>query len=137
MLLYINCFKCEIQFEDRYDKYSICYVCRKAFCVECYGKHEHNNVEKNYEILFNIIKDKTNALYKPLTKYDWNNLIEIEQDSIRELMMTRIIIRQKYDFMSFHRQLFNIKERFNYLFIEMILSKKFCFEIYELILSFI
>ena len=29
-------------------------------------KHEHNNIESNYEDLYNIIKDKNDTLYKPL-----------------------------------------------------------------------
>ena len=51
----LNCFKCRIKFEDKYDKYTICYACRKTFCIECYGNHKHNNVESCFEKLQDII----------------------------------------------------------------------------------
>ena len=136
-LYMLNCFKCCIKFEDKYDKYSICFICRKSFCIECYEKHKHNNVESQFETLQDIIKEKTNTLYKPLSKYNWNECLEIYQDSIRERMTIICICRQRYDFIGFHRQLVNIKERFNYLFIEMIFKKLFCCDICNHILSFI
>ena len=133
----LNCFKCCINFEDKYDKFSICFICRKSFCVECYGNHKHNNVESHFETLQNMIKDKTNTLYKPLNHYNWNNCLEIYQDAFMQRITTICICRQRCDFIGFHRQLINIKERFNYLFIEMIFRKLFCCDISNHILSFI
>ena len=102
----LNCFKI---FEDKYDKYTICYVCRKTFCIKCYGNHKHNNVESYFEKLQDIIKEKTNTLYKPLRPYNWNECLEIYQDSIRDRITTICICRQRGDFISFNRQLMNIK----------------------------
>ena len=133
----MNCFKCNINLEDKYDKFSICFICRKSFCVECYGNHKHNNVESHFETLQNMIKDKTNTLYKPLNHYNWNNCLEIYQDAFMQRITTICICRQRCDFIGFHRQLINIKERFNYLFIEMIFKKLFCCDISNHILSFI
>ena len=133
----MNCFKCNINFEDKYDKYTICFICRKSFCVECYGNHKHNNVESHFETLQNMIKDKTNTLYKPLNHYNWNNCLEIYQDAFMQRITTICICRQRCDFIGFHRQLINIKERFNYSFIEMIFKKLFCRDVCNHILSFI
>ena len=84
----MNCFKCCIKFEDKYDKYTICFICRKSFCIECYGKHKHNNVESNYEDLYNIIKDKNDALYKPLPICDWNTSFEVDYAIAMERMIS-------------------------------------------------
>ena len=131
------CFVCNVKIEDIYDKFSICFICRKSFCVECYGNHKHNNVESHFETLQNMIKDKTNTLYKPLNHYNWNNCLEIYQDAFMQRITTICICRQRCDFIGFHRQLINIKERFNYLFIEMIFRKLFCCDVYNQIMSFI
>ena len=138
MVTYNECFKCEEKFEDKFDKVMTCYICRKSFCINCYKSHNHNNVEANYETLFNIVKEKSETLHKPIL-IDWAtcDLIDIYENSIIEKMTIRLTCRVRCDFKTFHRQLINIKERFNYLSIEMILRKKFCFDIYELILSFI
>ena len=133
----LNCFRCCIKFEDAYEMFIICFICRKYFCIKCYGNHKHNNVESYYEDLYNIIKDKNDTLYKPLPIYDCNTSSEVEHAIAMERMMNRYIVRQRCDFLSFYRQLVNIKERFNYLFIEMMLNKIFCFDIFEHILSFI
>ena len=105
-------FNCETKFEDIYDKYTICFICRKSFCIECYGNHKHNNVEADFEDLLKIIKEKSNTLYTPLKEY---NCLEIYQDAIIGRITTICICRQQCDFINFHRQLINIKERFTYL----------------------
>ena len=133
----VNCFKCCIKFEDKYDKCTICYVCRKTFCIECYGNHKHNNIKSNYEDLYNVIKDKNDALYKPLPICDWNTSFEVDYAITMKRMMNHYITHHRCDFITFYRQHTNMKERFNYLFIEMILNKIFCFDIYNQILSFI
>ena len=133
----LNCFKCCIKFEDVYEMFIICFICRKYFCIKCYGNHKHNNVESYYEDLYNIIKDKNDTLYKPLPIYDCNTSSEIDHAIYMERMMKRYIVRQRCDFISFYRQLVNIKERFNYSFIEMIFKKLFCRDVYNHILSFI
>ena len=133
----LNCFKCCINFEDKYDKFSICFICRKSFCVECYGNHKHNNVESYYEDLYNIIKDKNDTLYKPLPICDWNTSSEVDHAIAMERMMNRYITHHRCDFISFYRQLVNIKERSKYSFIEMIFKKLFCRDVYNHILSFI
>ena len=102
-----------------------------------YGKHEHNNVGSYYEDLYNIIKDKNDALYKPLPICDWNTSFEVNYDIAMERMINHYITHHRCDFITFCRQHTNMKERFNYLFIEMILNKIFCFDMYEHILSFI
>ena len=71
------CFKCCIKFEDAYEMFIICFICRKYFCIKCYGNHKHNNVESYYEDLYNIIKDKNDTLYKPLPICDWNTSFEV------------------------------------------------------------
>ena len=131
------CFKCYINFEEVYDMFLLCYVCRKYFCIACYHKHHHNNTETQYENLFNIIMEKNNTLYKPLPICDWNTSSEVDHAIAMERMMNRYIVRQRCDFISFYRQLGNIKERFNYSFIEMIFKKLFCHDIIELILRFV
>ena len=138
MLVYNHCFKCERNLEDMHDRFSICFICRKCFCINCYKPHNHNNIDKNYESLFDIIKQKSETLHKPML-IDWTvcNLVDIYENSLIERMTVRQTTRLRSDFSSFHRRLINIKERFNYLFIEMVLRKKFCFDICELILSFI
>ena len=133
----LNCFKCCIKFEDVYEIFIICFICRKYFCIKCYGNHNHINVESYYEDLYNIIKDKNDTLYKPLHICDWNTSFEVDHAIAMERMMNRYIVRQRCDFISFYRQLGNIKERFNYLFIEMIFKKLFCCDISNHILSFI
>ena len=52
----------ELKFEDVYEMYIICFICRKHCCIDFYGKHKHNNVNSYYEDLYNIIKDKNEAL---------------------------------------------------------------------------
>ena len=131
------CFKCYINFEDVYDMFLLCYVCRKYFCIACYHKHHHNNTETLYENLFSIIMEKNNTLYKPLPIYDCNTSYEVDYAIAMERMMNRYITRHRCDFITFCRQHTNMKERFNYLFIEMILNKIFCFDICSHILSFI
>ena len=69
------CFKCYINFEDVYDMFLFCYVCRKYFCIACH--HKHNNIESYYEDLYNIFKDKNDTLYKPLPICDWNTSFEV------------------------------------------------------------
>ena len=115
------CFKCGIYFEDIYDMVTICYVCRKYLCMACHNKHNHNNIETKCENLVDIIKEKNEALYKPIPICDWNTSFDIEN----AIMMNRSKVRQRCDFTYFHRQLINMKERFNYLFIEMIFKKYF------------
>ena len=134
----MNCFRCNINFEDKYDKYSICYVCRKSFCIICYEKHNHKNIDSDYEMLYEIIKTKSHTLYKPIIIYDFEyGCRDIYENALLERKTIREATRFRSDFVSFHRQLMNIKERHNYLFVEMIISKKFCLDIYELILSFL
>ena len=133
----LNCFKCCIKFEDVYEMFIICFICRKYFCIKCYGNHKHNNIESNYEHLYNIIKDKNDTLYKPLPICDWNTSFEVDYAIAMERMMNRYITHHRCDFITFCRQHTNMKERFNYLFIEMIFKKLFCFDIFEHILSFI
>ena len=133
----LNCFKCCIKFEDVYEMFIICFICRKYFCIKCYGNHKHNNIKLNYEDLYNIIKDKNDTLYKPLPIYDCNTSSEIDRAIAMERMMNRYIVRHRCDFISFYRQLVNIKERFNYSFIDMIFKKLFCCDVYNHILSFI
>ena len=130
-------FNCETNFEDIYDKYTICFICRTSFCIECYGNHKHNNVETDFEDLLKVIKEKSNTLYTPLKEYNWNNCLEIYQDAIIGRITTRCICRQRCDFINFHRQLINIKEGFTYLFIKMIFKKMLCFNISKSLLSFI
>ena len=131
------CFKCCIKFEDVYEMFIICFICRKYFCIKCYGNHKHSNIESYYEDPYNIIKDKNDTLYKPLPIYECNTSSEIDHAIAMERMMNRYIVRQRCGFISFYRQLVNIKERFNYLFIEMIFKKLFCCDVYNHILSFI
>ena len=133
----LNCFKCSITFEDVYEMFIICSICRKYFCVKCYGNHKHNNIESCYEDLYNVIKDKNDALYKPLPICDWNTSFEVDYAIAMERMINHYITHHRCDFITFYRQHTNMKERFNYLFIEMILNKIFCFDIYNHILSFI
>ena len=133
----LNCFKCSIKFEDVYQMFIICSICRKYFCIKCYGKHKHNNIESNYEDLYNVIKDKNDALYKPLPICDCNTSFEVDYAIAMERMMISYITHHRCDFITFYRQHTNMKERFNYLFIEMILNKIFCFDVYNHILSFI
>ena len=85
----------------------------------------------------NIIKDKNDTLYKPLPICEWNTSGEVDHAIFMEGMMNRHMIRLRCDFISFQRQLIKMKERFNYLFIEMLFIKLFCCDIYEHILSFI
>ena len=120
-----NCFKSDLTFEDIYDKYTISFICRKSFCIECYGNHNHNNVDSDFEDLLKVIKEKSNTLYTPLNEYSWNNCLETCQDAIMERIITISICRQRSNFISFHKQMVNIKERFKYLFIEMVLKKYF------------
>ena len=103
----------------------------------CYHKHHHNNTEALYENLFSIIMEKNNTLYKPLPICDWNTSYEVDYAIAMERMMNRYIVRQRCDFIGFYRQLVNIKERFNYSFIEMIFKKLFCRDVCNHILSFI
>ena len=110
-------------FEDNCDKHTICFFCRKSFCVECYGNHNHNNVESDFEDLLKVIKETSNTLYTPLKEYYRNNCLEIYQDAIVERITTITICRQRSDFISCQKQIINIKERFKYLFIEMVLKK--------------
>ena len=131
------CFKCCIKFEDAYEMFIICFICRTYFCIKCYGNHKHNNIESYYEDLYNIIKDKNDTLYKPLPIYECNTSSEIDHAIAMERMMNRYIVRQRCGFISFYRQLVNIKERFNYSFIEKIFKKLFCRDVYNHILSFI
>ena len=133
----LNCFKCCVKFEDVYEMFIICFICRKYFCIKCYGNHNHNNVESFYEYPYNVIKDKNDALYKPLPICNWNTSFEVDYAIPMERMMNRYITRHRCDFITFCRQHTNMKERFNYLFIEMILNKIFCFDVYNHILSFI
>ena len=126
-----------ITFEDVYEMFIICIICRTYFCIKWYGSHKHNNIESYYEDLYNIIKDKNDALYKPLPICDWNTSFEVDYAIAMERMMNHYITHHRYDFITFYRQHTNMKERFNYLFIEMILNKIFCFDIYNHILSFI
>ena len=97
----------------------------------------HNNIKSNYEDLYDIVKDKNNTLYKPLPIRDWNTSFEVDYAIAMERMMNHYITRHRCDFITFYRQHTNMKERFNYLFIEMILNKIFCFDIYNQIMSFI
>ena len=133
----LNCFKCCIKFEDVYEMFIIWYICGKHFCVKCYGNHKPNNVESNYEDLYNIIKDKNDALYKPLPICDWNTSFEVEYAIAMERMMNRYITHHRCDLITFYRQNTNMKERFNYLFIEMMLEKLFCSDITNHIMRFI
>ena len=133
----LNCFKCNIKFENVYEMFIICFICRKYFCIKCYGNHKHNNLKSNYEDLYNVIKDKNDALYKPLPICAWNTSFEVDYAIAKERMMNRYIVRQRCDFITFYRQQTNMKERFDYLFIEMILNKIFCFDIYNQLLSFV
>ena len=130
------CFKCCIKFEDVYEMFIICFICRKYFCIKCYGSHKHNNIESYYEDLYNIIKDKNDTLYKPLPICDWNTSIEVDYVIAMERMMNRYITHHRCEFITFCRQHKNMKEQFNYFFIEMILNNIFCFDIYNHILSF-
>ena len=133
----LNCFKCCIKFEDVYEMFIICFICRKYFCIKCYGNHKHNNIKSNYEDLYNVIKDKNDTLYKPLPICDWNTSIDVDQAIAMERMMNRYISRRRCDFITFYRQQTNMKERFNYLFIEMMLEKLFCSDITNHIMRFI
>ena len=110
-------------FEDNCDKHTICFFCRKSFCVECYGNHKHNNDVLDFEDLLKVTKEKLNTLYTPLKEYYRNNCLEIYQDAIVERITTITICRQRSDFISCQKQMVNIKERFKYLFIEMVLKK--------------
>ena len=89
----LNCFKCCIKFEDVYEMFIICFICRKYFCIKCYGNHKHNNVESYYEDLYNIIKDKNDTLYKPLPICDWNTSFEVDYVIAMERMMNHYITR--------------------------------------------
>ena len=71
----LNCFKCRIKFEDVYEMFIICFICRKYLCIKCYGNHKHNNIKSNYEDLYDIVKDKTNTLYKPVYNKAGNSII--------------------------------------------------------------
>ena len=68
----VNFFKCCITFEDVHEMFTICYVCRKYLCMTCHNKHTHNNIETHCENLVDIIKEKNDALYKPIPICDWN-----------------------------------------------------------------
>ena len=81
----------------RYDILLICYVCRKYFCSTCYYKHYYNNIEIYYEI-FNIITEKNNTLYKPLSICDQNTSSEVDHAICMERMTHRYITRQRCDF---------------------------------------
>ena len=134
----MNCFKCEKNIEYKFDMFSICYVCRKIYCVTCYAKHKHNNIESDYEILYEIVKTKSHTLYTPIIIYDFEyGCRDIYENALLERETIRHTTRFRSSFETFHGQLLNIRKRFNYLLIEMIIRKKFCFDIYELILSFI
>ena len=114
----------------------ICFICRKYFCIKCYGNHKHNNVESYYEDLYDIIKDKNDTLYKPIPVYECNTSYEVDHAIAMERMMNHYITRHRCDFITFYRQQTNLKERFNYLFIEMILNKIFCCDVSNHILIF-
>ena len=97
----LKCFKCCIKFEDVYEMFIICFICRKYFCIKCYGNQKHNNIESNYEDLYNVIKDKNDALYKPLPICDWNTSFEVDYAIAMERMMNRYITRHRCDFITF------------------------------------
>ena len=132
----LKCFKCCIKSEDVYEMFIICFICRKYFCVKCYGNHKHNNIKSNYEDLYDIVKDKNDTLYKLLPIFDLNTSFEVDYAIAMERLMNHYITRHRCDFISFQQQPINMKERFNYLFIESILNKILCFDIYNHILSF-
>ena len=67
--------------------YNLFYL-QKIFCVKCYGSHKHNNVESNYEHVYNIIKDKNDALYKPVPICDWNTSFEVDYAIAMERMIS-------------------------------------------------
>ena len=133
----LNCFKCCIKFEEVYEMFIICFICRKYFCIKCYGSHTHNNIESCYEDLYNVIKDKNDTLYKPLPICDWNTSFEVDYAIAMERMMNSYITHHRCDFITFYQQHTNMKERFNYLFIEMMLEKLFCYDITDHIMRFI
>ena len=54
---------CCIKFEDVYEIFIICFICRKYFCTKCYGNHKHNNTKSNYEDLYNIKSLRKNSIY--------------------------------------------------------------------------
>ena len=81
-----------------YEMFIIRFICRKYFCIKCYGKHKHNNIESCYEDLYNVIKDKNGPLYKPLPICDWNTSFEVDHAIAMERMMNRYIVRQRCDF---------------------------------------
>ena len=75
--------------------------------------------------------------YKPLPICDWNTSFEVDYAIAMERMMNHYITRHRCDFITFCRQHTNMKERFNYLFIEMMLEKLFCSDITNHIMRFI
>ena len=81
-----------------YDILLIWYVCRKYFCSTCYHKHHCNNIEIDYDIFFNIITEKNNTLYKPLSICDQNTSFEVDHAICMERMTNRYITRQRCDF---------------------------------------
>ena len=83
-----------------------------------------------------LLKIKNDTLYKPLPTCDWNTSYEVDYAIAMERMMNRYITHHRCDFITFYRQHTNMKERFNYLFIEMIFEKIFCCDASKHILSF-
>ena len=110
-------------FEDNCDKHTICFFCRKSFCVECYGNHKHNNDVLDFEDLLKVTKEKLNTLYTPLKEYNWNNCLEIYQDAIMERITTIPICRQRSDFISCHKQMVNIKNVLSICLLKWFLKK--------------
>ena len=133
----LDCFKCCIKFEDVYEMFIICFIYKRYFCITCYHKHHHNNTESHYENLFNIIIEKNNTLYKPLPICDLNTSFEVDYAIAMERMMNHYITHHRCDFITFYRQHTNMKERFNYLFIEMMLEKLFCSDMTNHIMRYI
>ena len=137
MLVLNHCFKCYTTFDDQCISFSICFVCRKCFCKDCYSKHKHTNVDTKFETLYDIIKEKIDALYTPLRPYNWNNCLEIERDARMERITMLSICHQRTDFNSFQYKMYNAKERFHYFLCKMLLKQKFIYDVLEHIMTFI
>ena len=93
-----------------------------------------NHIMKTYIILLKI---KTVRFINHYPFANWNTSFEVNYVIAMERMINRYITHHRCDFITFYRQNTNMKEIFNYLFIEMLLNKIFSFDIYNQILSFV
>ena len=148
MLLYMtdfSCFICKRSTDNEFIDMHACYVCRHMICIDCKHEHELFTDDKS---LKHIVESKQKLFVLScdiISNFDNKNTIEymIENrigynqlhTNKKSYFITGWNERASYD--KFIKGLVNIKERFLYEIILMILQERLCNDIVESICRYL